>query len=136
MTRIKEFKKCDGAVPPNPYWGLSGISPDGRTVAVSIWRDGLVGRAGYMVYDQVDWGDWHDGPGRRAFFRHLAWARDNCGGIVMIVLSVRKPWTASGRVQAFECYAQPNLIMRIVHLDPEVGAFRLEQVIPAVAAAA
>jgi hypothetical protein len=116
-----------GIVLRNINWSLSGQSEDGQTVAVSIWQDELTGGAGELIYDRPSWGDWYDGPGKRFFFEHLAWARDNCGGIVRIVLSVRKPGDQEP-VQVSGCHAAPDLFMRVTHMDPEKGAFRLEQV--------
>jgi hypothetical protein len=112
----------------NVNWSLSGRSKDDQTVAVSIWEKELTGAPGERILERPSWGDWYSGPGRRYFFEDLAWARDNCGGIVRIVLSIRKPGD-SEPVQVAESYADHNLVMRVTHMDPETGAFKLEQVL-------
>ena len=112
----------------NVNWSLSGRSEDDRTVAVSIWEKELTGRTGELIYGRPSWGDWYDGLGRRYFFEDLAWARDNCGGIVRIVLSIREQ-DDSEPAKVAESYADHSLLMRVTHMDPETGAFRLEQVV-------
>jgi hypothetical protein len=118
----------------NANWSWSGVSADGLTVAISIWFDELDrrGGAGALAYERVDMSDWADGPGKRYLFEHLRWAFDHCNGTVRIVVSVRD---LNDRARTIDCYPQPNLIMRITHLDTEAGAFRLEQVVPDVQAA-
>jgi hypothetical protein len=111
----------------NVNWSLSGRSEDGKTVAVSIWESELIGPAGKRVYDRPNWGTWYSGPGRRYLFEDFAWARDHCEGIVRIVLATRRE-SAQDRVEAAESNADHDLIMRVTHMDPETGAFRLEEV--------
>lgn len=113
----------------NVSWSLSGRSEKDRKVAVSIWEKDLTGGTGERVYDRTSWGDWYSGPGRRYFFEDLAWARDNCGGIVRIVLSIRKEGDPE-RVSVADSYADQSLLMRVTHMDPETGAFRLEESYP------
>ena len=126
-TRTDAFASY-GTVLKNVLWSLSGRSADEKTVAVSIWQEELTGGAGALVYDRPSWGDWYDGPGRRLLFEDLALARDNCGGIVRIVLSIRKEGDREP-VQVSGCHAAPDLVMRVTHTDPKKGAFRLEQVV-------
>jgi hypothetical protein len=127
LSRTKAFGLY-GVILRNPNWSLSGRSPDGRTVAVSIWSDELSLQDGKLIYDRPNWGDWYDGPGRRFLFKDLAWARDFCGGIVRPVLSVRNP-SADG-VQTAGAQARTDLFMKLTRLDPDLGGFRLEQVTP------
>jgi hypothetical protein len=130
VTRKDAFGSY-GIILRNVNWSVSGRSKDDRTVAVSIWEKDLTGQIGERVYDRPSWGDWYSGPGRRYFFEDLAWARDNCVGNVRIVLSIRKPGD-SEPVQVAESYADHNLVMRVTHVDPETGAFRLEEVVSGV----
>jgi hypothetical protein len=125
-TRADAFGTYD-IVLRNPNWSLSGRSADDGTVAVSLWQDELGSQDGRIVFSRLDWGDWYDGPGRRYWFEDLAWARDHCGNIVRLVISVRDRH-ASGRVQTLDNFARPNVLLRVTHLDPAVGAFRLEQI--------
>ena len=127
MTRVQAFRHF-GTRPKNPYrW--SARSADGTTVAVTLWRDELRGPAGRMVYWLPGWGDWNRGTGR-SFFEDLEWAVANCGGAVRVVVVVRDR-KANPRARTADCYPAKDLLMRVTHLDPVAGAFRLEQVVPA-----
>jgi hypothetical protein len=126
-TTRKDAFDSYGITLKNVSWSLSGRSTDGLTVAVSIWKHDLTGQIGERVYDRKSWGDWYSGPGRRYLFEHLAWARDNCDGIVRIVLSVREQGDPEP-VRVAGSYADHDLRMRVTHMDPETGAFRLEEV--------
>ena len=112
----------------NPYF-WSARSADGKTVAVSLWKDGFEGPAGRMVYNRSSMEDWYDGSGKRRFFEDLAWAVTHCDGIVRVIIAVRD-LSAFPRVRTAECYPCKNLLMRVTHLDPVAGAFKLEQVVP------
>jgi len=125
-TRSAAFRFYN-ADPRNINWSWSARSSDGKTVVVTLWKDELKGAAGNMAYDRGNMRDWHNGPGRRFFFEDLAWALANCDGLLRVIVAVRDHNQAR-RTRKAEWYPQKNLVMRIVHLDPAVGAFRLQQV--------
>jgi hypothetical protein len=125
-TRTAAFDSY-GIMLRNVNWSLSGRSEDGQTVGVSIWEEELTGPVGKRVYDRPNWGEWYDGPGKRYLFEDFAWARDHCDGIVRIVMATRKE-TDHDRVEAAESRADHGLIMRVTLMDPEIGAFKLEEV--------
>ncbi|WLC16280.1 hypothetical protein [Bradyrhizobium diazoefficiens] len=127
MTRTAAFGRY-GIRLRNVMSRWSGISADGSTVAVSLWRHEFGGPAGTMVYDKADSSDWKDVAAKREFFRHLQWAVDHCEGIVRVVVVVRDP---SKPPRTIDCYPAPNVIMRVVALDHVRSTFRLEQVRPA-----
>jgi hypothetical protein len=127
LTRVAAFRSYNTEL-PNPYrW--SARSPDGKTVAVSLWKDEFEGPAGRMVYNRSSMEDWYDGSGKRRFFEDLAWAVTHCDGIVRVIVAVRDT-SAFPHVRTAECYPCKNLLMRVTHLDPVAGTFRLEQVVP------
>jgi hypothetical protein len=126
-TRTQAFRLYNTEL-CNPYF-WSARSGDGKTVAVSLWRDGFEGPAGRMVYDRSSMEDWYDGSVRRRFFEDLAWAIKHCGGIVRVIVAVRD-LSAFPLVRTAECYPCKNLLMRVTHLDPVAGAFKLEQAAP------
>jgi hypothetical protein len=125
-TRTAAFASY-GIVLRNVAWSLSGRSEDGQIVAVSIWESDLSGGIGKRVFDRPDWGDWYNGSGKKYLFEDLAWACDHRDGIVNIVLATHKEGNLDP-VQASQSRADHNLIMRVTHTDPEIGAFRLEEV--------
>jgi hypothetical protein len=127
-TRTAAFRFFN-TEPRNPNWSWSARSADGLAVVVTLWKDELIGPAGGMVYHRHDLGDWHKGNGSRLFFEDMAWALANCSGIVRVIVAIRDR-NSGPRVRTAECYPQKQLFMRVTHLDPEMGAFRLEQVAP------
>jgi hypothetical protein len=128
-TRTEAFRFY-GTEPRNPNWSWSARSDDAATVSITLWKDEFNGPAGNMTYSKSELGDWFEGPGSRFFFEDLDWATKNCGGLVRVIVAVRDE-TDTKRVRMAECYPQKNLVMRVTHLDPKKGAFRLEQVSPA-----
>jgi hypothetical protein len=87
-----------------------------------------------MTYTLNNFGGWHRGAGVDLLFEHLAFALANCGRVVHVVVAVRgRNGSASERTTWF---AREDLIMRVTHLDPATGSFRLEQVSPSAALAA
>ncbi|MCK1297522.1 MULTISPECIES: hypothetical protein [unclassified Bradyrhizobium] len=127
MTRTAAFGRY-GIRLRNVMSRWSGVSADGPTVAVSLWRHEFGGPAGEMVYDKADSSDWKHGIAKSEFFAHLQWAVDHCEGIVRVVIVVRDPSDPS---RTIDCYPAPNVIMRVIALDAVGSTFRLEQVRPA-----
>ncbi|UWU84924.1 hypothetical protein N2605_00215 [Bradyrhizobium yuanmingense] len=105
----------------------SGVSADGSTVAVTLWRHEFGGPAGAMVYDKADSSNWKNSVAKREFFAHLQLAVDHCDGIVRVVVVVCDPAAPS---RTIDCYPAPNVVMRVVALDTIRSTFRLEQVLP------
>lgn len=125
-TRTQAFRLYN-TEPRNPNWSWSARCAD--TVVVTLWKDEFTGPAGRMIYERHGLGNWHKGNGNRFLFEDLAWALANCGGIVRVIIAVRD-LSAFPRVRMAECYPQKNLFMKVTHIDPISGAFRLEQVVP------
>jgi hypothetical protein len=113
--------------PRNRNWSWSARSED--TVVVTLWQDEFAGPAGMMTYERGSHEGWHKGTGSRFFFEDLAWALTNCGGIVRVIVALRDR-EAFPRVRMVECFPKKSLLMRVTLVDPETGAFRLEQMVP------
>jgi hypothetical protein len=124
-TRTEAFGSYD-VKPINVQTDWSALSPS--MVVVTLWLHEFVGTAGNMFYERSSHGDWHMGVGNKRFFDHLAVAIAHFGGIVRVIVVVRDD-SALPRVKVKDCYAAPHVVMRVTHLDPVVGAFRLEQVV-------
>jgi hypothetical protein len=125
-TRTASFRFYN-TEPLNHNWSWSARSAG--TVVVTLWKHEFAGPAGRMIYERRGFGDWHKGNGNKFFFEDLAWALAHCGGIVRVIVAVRN-WGAFPRVRTAECYPSKKLLMRLTHLDPVAGAFKLEQVVP------
>jgi hypothetical protein len=126
-TRTAAFQTY-GITLKNPNYFISGRSEERRIVAVSLWLHELGGSSGSHFYERPNWGDWFI-KAKRAFFDDLNWSRKELGGAVHVVVAVAdEEALASGLVRTESNHARPDLVMRIVHMDPEVGSFRLEQI--------
>jgi hypothetical protein len=66
-------------------------------------------------------------PSSKERLANLRWARDNCDGLVRVVIVTAKDVKAERRSIA-DCFPVDQLVMRITHLDDETGAFRMESV--------
>ena len=128
-TRTGAFRTY-GIELSNRNFSISGTSLEEKAVAVSLWLDELGGSGGEYFYERSSWADWNK-RAKRSFFNDLTWARDNLAGIVRVVISVRDD-NVLGVVRTSDCYARPDLLMKIIHMDPKIGSFRLEQVNSAV----
>ena len=111
----------------NARWSWSGRSDDGRTVVVTLWQDRFAdaGRT-YRSWDSDKPGAWRSRPGFVELISNLAYARAHTQGLVRVVLAKARDVEASPR-SIERCFAQPNLIMRVVDLDMEAGTYTLSR---------
>ena len=97
MSQKRTHKSCFEhykVVPGNPRWSWSGRSADGKTVAVTVWQDRFEdGIDRYRSHTHLGDEGWKSRPGHNELIRNLAWARDNCDGVVSID---RPPLSAPG----------------------------------------
>jgi hypothetical protein len=113
----------------NNRWSWSARSADGGIVVATLWQDEFKGRVPHQTYSRpgYDPDDPDDRPGYVELLTNLQWALNHCSGKVNTVVAIAKDRNAKPRRIA-ECYPQPNLVMRVTHLDASTGAFTLEQV--------
>lgn len=123
-TLTEAYRSC-GMKLRNRFWSWSARSE--TAVVVSLWQHEFKGSAGNMTYERQSHGDWYKGLGYRFLIEDLAWALAHLGGIVGVVIVVRDR-SALPHVRVYDCFLAKTLSMRITHLDPVTGAFRLEQV--------
>jgi hypothetical protein len=119
-----------GAKGANPRWSWSARSEDGKTVVLTLWKDGIRVQGQSVTYDSFDLegsGEWQKRPGNRERIENLKWARDNCGGLFRVVITVAKDTAAIPRSIA-ECFPKPNLTMRLLDLNEQTGEFRAESI--------
>lgn len=117
-----------GAESTNPRWSWSARSADGKTVVLTLWRDLVRVQGKSASYDTFGRGleQWTDRPGNRERLENLKWARDHCGGLFRVVITVAKDANAHPREIA-ECYPH-DMLMRLVDLDEATGEFRATSV--------
>jgi hypothetical protein len=113
-----------GAIPRNVYWSWSARTSDGKSVVVTLWQHEFKGRAGAMTYSRSDRDGWHDGAGYREFIDNLQWAIESCDSKVRVIIAVSKD-RENPKISSCEPKDWP---MKVVSLNPETGAFVLEQI--------
>lgn len=121
-----------GTYPDNPRWSWSAVSPDLKTVAVTIWEhevgvDGSIGEFGHPNLSE-----WASKPGNRERIRNFKIARDNAGGLFHVIWVTARdidetPWKIGGR------YTEDHYMMQLVDLDESTGEFSAVLVDPATA---
>jgi hypothetical protein len=115
-----------GTTGRNQRWSWSARSADGKTVAITLWRDGLDYRAKPIVYDtfnRPDLHSWIDRPGNRERIDNLMWATVHCDGLFRVVITVAEDVKANPR-KIETCYPQDEWLMKITDFDEKTGEFR------------
>jgi hypothetical protein len=115
-----------GAVGTNSVWSWSARSADGKTVVVTLWRDGLNFANKPIVCDTFNRADlplWKDSPGNRERIDNLIWAREHCNSLFRVVITVAKDVTAYPR-EIEDCYPKDDWVMKLTDLNEETGEFR------------
>jgi hypothetical protein len=112
-------------------WSWSGRSEDGKTVVVTLWKDQLKHEAGLTVFDcrgDSRLHEWRDRPGNKERLQNLMWARDHCGGLFRVVITIRDD-IESSIPRIVDRYPDETLVMRLVgDPDEDTGEFRAESV--------
>jgi hypothetical protein len=117
-----------GAVCKNPRWSWSAISPDRKTVVITMWQDEIIGKDGFIVYESRPRLIEKNRPGATERLANLKWARDHCNSLVRVVIAIAKDTKADPRV-ALDWFPKDGMFMKITQLDEMTGAFRAESVI-------
>ncbi|MGD9540202.1 hypothetical protein [Methylocystis sp.] len=117
-----------GVIPKNLRWSWSGRSLDGRTVAVTFWKDEFEnGGKVYRSDPSRKKGKWVGSTAHKEFIENLIWSRDHCNGELHIIVATAKDVTADPRAIK-ECYPQKRLKMRLAYLDEKTGDFVAERI--------
>lgn len=131
MTKRWTHSECFaffGTQPKSPRWSWSGRSDDGKTVAVTLWRDKFQEKGTvYKNFDTDVPGEWRSRPGFVELIENLKHALKHTEGVVRVIIAAPKDTEAVPRSIA-ECYPNKDLRMRVVHLDDDAGAFTLERI--------
>lgn len=111
-----------GTVARNPRWAWSAVSPDGKTVAVTLWEDETAadGSVDFFGHPKVE--RWQNQPGNRDRIRNLKIARDECGGHFRVVRVKARDVRAIPREIEVR-YPDDRVVMKLVALDEETGEF-------------
>ena len=112
-----------GTKATNPVWGWSAVSPDQKTVAVTIWSDsiGADGTVDKFGHPDLEW--WKGRLGNKNRIKNLKIARENCGGLFRVVWIEAEDEGAKVKSVA---RARPiiDYAMKLTNLDEETREFR------------
>lgn len=108
----------------NARWSWSALTEDKREVVLTLWKDELRYVGGKPTYTSGTGENlivWQRKPGNAERLENLKWARDHCGGLFSVVITIAEDVHASPRSIA-DCYPV-DWKMRITSLDEKTGAF-------------
>jgi len=123
--RLSAAYRAYGCVTKTPY-SWSGRSPDGKTVAISMWVDGIHNDTSPMTYGSVgkeDIANWEWRQGNKDRIEDLKWSHDHCGGRLRVIITVPEDFDAPTRKVA-EAWVRPDLVMQLDELNENTGEFR------------
>ena len=130
MSKTDAFASF-GTICKNVRWSWSGRSPDGKTVALTFWKDRFTDfKARPIIYDDTGWDKPElvtSSPGNRERIENIRWALDHLNGEVRVVIATAKDVNVSPR-EIKDCYPQPNLRMRITDFIEATGEWRAESI--------
>jgi hypothetical protein len=118
LTGLAEAFAAFGAAGKNPRWSWSARTADNQTVVMTFWKDILRFQdnpISYSLFGDVRLDVWKDHLGNRERIDNIKWARDNCDGLMKVVIITAKDETAREREIA-ETYTQRSASVRLAYL--------------------
>lgn len=100
------------------------MSPDGGTVVLVLWRDGIKGKNGDLTYadeDDLD-AEWRSRPGHHARTRHLKHSIDCLKGRFRAVIARAVDVNEDPRRIA-SCHPQEAAVWQLDRFDGQTGTF-------------
>src|SRR5699024_248790 len=109
-----------GTRPANPRWSWSAVSPDSKTVVVTIWEHEVSADGSIDCFDDPNLATWTSKPGNKERIRNLQIARVNCDALFHVIwVRARdpdeEPLTIAGR------YPEQHIMMKLIKLDEETS---------------
>ena len=125
-THTAAFAKF-GVTPRNVQWSWSARNEASQTVVVTLWQDRFERKNGKLIYARPGFDPTkRKSPGGSELMENLAWARDHCEGRFYVIIAKAKDTKAEPR-SIDECFPS-KMVMRVVKLDEETGAYVAEAV--------
>jgi len=122
VTTLAEAFDFFGTVPRNPRWAWSAVSPDGKTVAVTLWDHERADDGSVDFFDTDKRVRWMGRIGNRDRIKNLRHAIAHCDGKFRVVRVIAKDINADPR-RIKDRIADPHTIMQIVRFDEDTGEF-------------
>jgi len=125
MTKLAEAFASFGASGKNPRWSWSARSADGKTVVMTLWKDGFDYSSRPPKYRSVAESgkeDWLNRPGNKERRENLEWALENCGGMFRVVIVVAEDERAEPR-KIKSSYPQRRMWGKITRINADTGEF-------------
>lgn len=129
-TTLAEAFAFFGTYPANPRWSWSAVSPDLKTVAVTIWENEVGVDGSIDAFGSPDLADWTSKQGNQERIRNLKIARDNCGGLFHVIWVTARDLNETSRTIAGR-YPEERFMMKLLELDEVTGEFSAVLVDPA-----
>ncbi|MEQ8411167.1 MAG: hypothetical protein RIC51_00555 [Erythrobacter sp.] len=111
-----------GASTHNIRQAWSAVSPDGRTVVITLWDHERAADGSVNYFDPANRWRWERRWGNKERIRHLKHALDNCSGRFRVVRVVAKDPDADSKTIR-DRIADPDTVMKITGFDAATGEF-------------
>lgn len=118
-----------GCVPRNVCWAWSAVSPDGKTVALTVWDDEVLPDGSVDYFGSTNLEQWTHRLGNKDRIRNLQHALEHCDGLVRVV-RVTAADTQAGTRRIKQRSADPDTILKVMKLCNITGEFRAKPVKP------
>jgi hypothetical protein len=132
-TLAEAFAYFDGAKAVNPRWAWAAQSDDGKTVVLTMWTDQISWRRERLLYQaKVKPGRdaWVKLQGNQDRIDKLQHAQNNCGGLFRAVIVEAIDTEARPRSTRSMYFADDELVMKLMTLNPTTGEFTALSVEP------
>lgn len=122
-TKTEAFEHFDVKL-ENVRWSWSGVSEDGKTVALVLWQDGVRGKGQAPRYhddEDLD-AEWRQRIGAKRRIEHLKHAVESLDGRFRAVIAKAVDTDADPR-QIAKCFPQQGVFWQIESFDEVSGSF-------------
>jgi hypothetical protein len=124
MTGLAEAFGAFGAKGKNSRWSWSARTADGKVV-MTFWKDQMNYSSepiSYSTFGGPNLALWKDRLGNQERIDNLKWARDNCSGLMHVVIIEAVDEQAQPRSIA-RSFPHKRLLMKLIELNEETGEF-------------
>ncbi|MFU7529436.1 hypothetical protein [Qipengyuania sp. ASV99] len=122
MTTLTKAFAFFGAHTHNVRQAWSAMSPDGKTVVVTLWDHERAADGSVDYFDSVNRSRWEKRWGNRERARHLRHALEHCEGKFRVVRVLARD-KGQDTKQIANRIADPHTVMQVTRFDDSTGEF-------------